>query len=90
MNFGDFPQASHQLIITVIRYTAAFDKQREMPFILDAFHPAIAVAVMIEMIRLRFFQAPAETVFNSSFTFSKPRRSTVYLNRAFLRTERLP
>ena len=67
MNFGDFPQAGHQLIIIIISDTAAFDKQRKMPFSFYAFYPAVAVAVMIEMIRLRFIQAPAETVFQFVF-----------------------
>lgn len=67
MDFGDFTQSRHQLIILIVRNTAAFDEHRKMPFSFYAFHPSVTVAVMVKMIRFRLIQPPAEAVLQLGF-----------------------
>ena len=74
----------------IIEDTAVFNKQRQMPFIVDPFHPADTIAATGKIVRTdRLNLIPARRS-TSALKVSTPTRSSVYLVLAFLQSVRLP
>ncbi len=67
-----------------------FDKQRRVPFIINAFHPANPVATPGKFIRTNGFKCVPARRSTSALNVSSPTRSKSCVGLAFLRSVRLP
>lgn len=51
MDLSNFQQTGFQRAARIIQNTTVFNKQRQVPFIIDTFHPANAIAATGEFVR---------------------------------------
>ena len=67
MDLRDLQQTRFQRTPRIIENTTVFDKQRQMPFIIDPFHPANAIAAPGKFIRTNRFEFDTCTTLNFRF-----------------------
>ncbi|MNE34777.1 hypothetical protein D3C80_1285120 [compost metagenome] len=67
MNLSNFQQTGFQRTARIIQNTAVFDKQRQVPFIVDTFHPANAIAATGKFIRADRLKRDPRATFDFRF-----------------------